>query len=543
VNIYKTHFSLFLKAGFSLLALSFVSVSFSQGLINHGAVITLNAVASSAAPYIIVDGGVNGIFTNEADGASQGEVAVFNTGGTMIVPGNWNNTATNSVFNGDGSTVFLNGDNVQRIGPTAGSSGSGTSFTNLTLGGSDVKTLDINTEVGGIAGVGILDLADIVLELNQNTLTVTNPSSGTSATGAIRFTTGAIYSEFESSIIAWNIKTNTGNHIYPFTNALPLGTFIPFELDVTGAGTESVAGTGIVGLSTFYSPGNSVTPAVVTNMLPDEANAADRFWGVTVTGYTSGSEPTADMYFHYDPSVAELAGVPEDSLLAQVWTTNWQPPVGTLVNGSDYVVVPGVQPKTEPWVLANGEDPLPINLLSLNADCEGGHVAIKWSTASENNNRMFTVERLASGGAFVPVDSVPGSGNSYSVKNYSIIDKNCVDKSCYYRLRQADFDGRSTVSKIVAVSCQNNKDFEILSLYSNSGEDKNLHLIINASEDENFKYSLYNSIGQEMVNSQSSVTKGINNLSLEIEGVSQGVYFFVIKSERRMLVKKIPINY
>ena len=174
------------------MGLLFVSSLYSQGLTNNGAIITINANASSAAPYIIIDGGVNGIFTNQADGANQGEVYVLNTGGTMIVPGNWYNTATNGVFNGDGSTVLLNGNNVQRIGPIAASSGNETQFSNLTLGGTSVKTLDVNTQVGGTAGSGLLDLADILLELNQNTLTITNSSSGTSATGAIRFTTGAI---------------------------------------------------------------------------------------------------------------------------------------------------------------------------------------------------------------------------------------------------------------------------------------------------------------------------------------------------------------
>lgn len=520
-----------------------VSASFSQGLKNHGAVITLNASASSASPYIIIDGGVNGIFTNESDGAFEGEIDVLNTGGTMIVPGNWNNTANNNVFNGDGSTVKLNGSNVQRIGPTAGSSGKKTNFSNLTLGGTNIKTLDVNTQVGGSAGAGILDLVDILLELNQMTLTVTNPSSGTSATGAIRFTTGAIYSEYENSIVSWNIQTNTGNHIYPFINSLGgSGTSIPFEFDITAAGTESVAGTGTVGMSTFYSSGNAVTPSAVTNMLPSEANAADRFWVNTITGYTSGSEPTADMYFHYDPSASERGGVAESDLLAQEWTTNWQPPVGTLNAGSDYVKVSGKKPKTHPWVLGNGPSPLPVSLLSLNANCEGNHVKISWTTASESNSKNFIVQSLSGANTFASVDSVQAAGNSNQIRNYSLNDNNCTDKSCYYRLKQTDIDGRVSFSNIVAVSCQNNKDFEIVSLHTQTSA-KEINLVVNAADDENFNYILYNSLGQEINSGNSSVSRGTNNISLDITSISQGTYFLLIKSEKRMIVKKLPVYY
>ena len=542
IKIYILNKYLFSLMGIFFVSLFFISPLFAQGLINNGAAITINANASSAAPYLIIDGGANGIFTNQASGASQGQITVLNTGGTMIVPGNWNNTASNSVFSGDGSTVLLNGSNTQRIGPASGSGGVQTGFFNLTLGGTQVKTLDVNASVGGTDGTGILDLADRMLELNQNTLTVTNSTSGTSATSAVRFTTGGIYSEAENSIVSWKVKASSGNHIYPFWNALTGGTYIPLEFNVSAAGSESALNTGTVGISTFYSANNATTPASVTNMLPAETNAADRFWSFTVSGYTSGSEPTTDLYFHYDPSSTERGGVAEANLLAQEWTSNWQSPVGTLNDASDYVVVSGKKPKSNPWVLGNGPSPLPVSLLSLTAECESNYVKINWTTASERNNKMFVVERLNAFNSFVPVDSVAGAGNSYRIKNYAVKDMNCSDKSCYYRLKQIDFDGAVEYSKLVAVSCQNNKDFDILKL-SEDAETKNLILMVNASENEDFAYTLYNAVGQQIINNQSSVSKGMNTLNLELSGVSQGVYFLVIKNEKRMIVKKIPLHY
>jgi hypothetical protein len=63
-------------------------------------------------------------------------------------------------------------------------------------------------------------------------------------------------------------------------------------------------------------------------------------------------------------------------------------------------------------------------------------VDITWSTATETNNKYFTIERSANGTDFVAIGTVNGAGTSSSVNNYSFVDINPLTGVSYYRLTQ-----------------------------------------------------------------------------------------------------------
>lgn len=123
------------------------------------------------------------------------------------------------------------------------------------------------------------------------------------------------------------------------------------------------------------------------------------------------------------------------------------------------------------WTLGSLSDanPLPIELLSFTAVPIGEHVDLRWSTASEQNNDHFTVERSADAVNYTPLLQVPGAGNSQGVLNYSNVDPSPLDGLSYYRLRQTDIDGTSVVSDAVPVFFSNNKGLPLQVLYGNDG--------------------------------------------------------------------------
>jgi hypothetical protein len=116
-------------------------------------------------------------------------------------------------------------------------------------------------------------------------------------------------------------------------------------------------------------------------------------------------------------------------------------------------------------------DPLPVNLISFDAKKQADHtVLVEWSTASEQNNKDFEVQRSTDGVHFQTIEIVAGSGNSIGIKNYSIIDTNAPDGIVYYKLKQVDINETSAYSKIVSVDfslgklsiIQNNDGFTIV---------------------------------------------------------------------------------
>lgn len=78
---------------------------------------------------------------------------------------------------------------------------------------------------------------------------------------------------------------------------------------------------------------------------------------------------------------------------------------------------------------------------------------LNWSTASENNNNGFAVERN-SNGSWQQVGWVPtqaAAGNSDALLNYSFIDANNAKGVSQYRIRQVDLDGKTSYSVIRSV--------------------------------------------------------------------------------------------
>ena len=61
------------------------------------------------------------------------------------------------------------------------------------------------------------------------------------------------------------------------------------------------------------------------------------------------------------------------------------------------------------------------------------------------------MERAADGTDFTPIGTVEGAGNSQQAIRYTWLDTGPLPGRSYYRLRQTDFDGSSTVSAVAAV--------------------------------------------------------------------------------------------
>ncbi|MET0462996.1 MAG: T9SS type A sorting domain-containing protein [Chitinophagaceae bacterium] len=104
--------------------------------------------------------------------------------------------------------------------------------------------------------------------------------------------------------------------------------------------------------------------------------------------------------------------------------------------------------------IVGGMNPLPATIVDFQAIPAGSEVALSWSTASEQNNSYFTIERSANGSNFQSlkqVASTASGGNSSVTLNYGSIDATPLPGISYYRLKQTDKNGQSTYGKQVKV--------------------------------------------------------------------------------------------
>ncbi|MEM6770526.1 MAG: T9SS type A sorting domain-containing protein, partial [Bacteroidota bacterium] len=91
---------------------------------------------------------------------------------------------------------------------------------------------------------------------------------------------------------------------------------------------------------------------------------------------------------------------------------------------------------------------LPVELTDFKGAFLEKEVNLDWSTATEDGNDYFSVERSANGADFVEIGRVTGLNVAAS---YTFVDQAPVDGVNYYRLRQQDFDGHFAYSEVIQV--------------------------------------------------------------------------------------------
>jgi hypothetical protein len=173
---------------------------------------------------------------------------------------------------------------------------------------------------------------------------------------------------------------------------------------------------------------------------------------------------------------------------------------------------------------------LPVTLLSFNAKAvekEGEYgVVLNWRTSSEINNDYFTIERSKDGVEFEELFNIPGAGNSNNINNYISVDENPYNGVSYYRLKQTDYNGKVEYFDMVAVDISNITN---LKLYPNPVNSILTLSLESKLENSPIKLSIYNAQGRLILNQSSSLDKGMNNIQLNMEKYSQGMYFISIE--------------
>jgi hypothetical protein len=214
-----------------------------------------------------------------------------------------------------------------------------------------------------------------------------------------------------------------------------------FEVQVsTNGGVSYVSELRITGNS------NAIWPYTSTGSITHNANGS----------FTNSAAPTGDVY-----------QAPAGSTTTGPSTVTLNLPLGITQVAIDFFC--RVNSAGEEWWFDNIElieiFPLPIELYSFEGFIIDGKNLITWSTASENNNDYFILERSINGEDWDLVTKLPGSGNSTQNIDYSYVDNSFRKQVNYYRLTQVDYDGVSQSFDPIAID---NRSTDKIVKYINS---------------------------------------------------------------------------
>ena len=164
---------------------------------------------------------------------------------------------------------------------------------------------------------------------------------------------------------------------------------------------------------------------------------------------------------------------------------------------------------------------LPVEIMSFTGVLNDKQVDLKWSTASENNNAYFTIERSTDGKNFVELIRVNGAGNSTQTLNYSTVDNSPLVGVSYYRLSQTDFNGNNTRFNIISIN--NTDDDGKFTARPNPTEGVvNITYSCDAATIGTLK--LYDGNGSLVLSKDITCTSGQNTSQLDLSEITPGIY-------------------
>ncbi|MBK5284849.1 MAG: T9SS type A sorting domain-containing protein [Bacteroidia bacterium] len=461
-----------------------------------------NFTLSSGAGIII--GSVNGITTSGATGNIQ--------------------TTTSRTFSA-GAAYILSGG----VGQVSGNAFP-TSITNMTVNNYSGITLSANATVAGT-----LTFINGKVNTGSNELIVSNTSSN------------AITGYSSSNYVIGNLRRSvTASGAYDF----PLGTASNYEL--VSVNLSGITGfTDIVGTFTNTNPIESGYPlsSLYVGITPITEMLDYGYWTLTPnSSMTGGSYSVTINEKGHTNSAADPSQycVLKRSGLGSPWQS-----LGTHDNNTQSeargVAVASKTGLTgfSHFGIGKGAGALPIELVYFDAKPSGNCVKCSWQTASEVNNNFFTVERSSNGRDFTPIATVAGAGNSTSTKNYSTMDNNVSSGQLYYRLKQTDFDGQFTYSKIksVILGVENRDAIISISSVSPNPFQESFSVTYSVQQDADITVALMNSVGQLVYSEKKNSIKGINQFDYnEGSNLPNGVYFVRISFDDKVQIKKIIKN-
>ncbi len=187
---------------------------------------------------------------------------------------------------------------------------------------------------------------------------------------------------------------------------------------------------------------------------------------------------------------------------------------------------------------------VPVELLSLTSNIINKSVQLKWSTATEKNNKGFEIQRKSSDVSekdlvWNSISFVDGNGTTTKKKTYSFIDKSVSSGTYLYRLKQIDFDGTFTYSKEIEINFSAPLTFSLSQNYPNPFNPTTT-IKYTLPEDSNVKLTLINSLGEKVMDLvNGKVDSGNHDVKLNGSNLASGIYFYRLQTEKYTSVKKL----
>ncbi len=189
--------------------------------------------------------------------------------------------------------------------------------------------------------------------------------------------------------------------------------------------------------------------------------------------------------------------------------------------------------------------PLPVELASFVAGVDRNNVNLSWTTATEQNNKGFTIERAKSDAQLTwgEVKFINGAGTSANPVNYTFEDRNLTTAKYKYRLKQTDFNGNYKYYDLQnEVEVGVPTKFELSQNYPNPFN-PTTKINFALPLDSKVVLNVYDITGRQistLINGELK-TAGYYTVDFNAAGFASGLYIYRIQTEKESVSKKMVL--
>ena len=184
------------------------------------------------------------------------------------------------------------------------------------------------------------------------------------------------------------------------------------------------------------------------------------------------------------------------------------------------------------------ERPLPVNYISFSGSRKSDANELKWSTAQEQNNSGFEIQRSVDGKRFETIGFVKSlaiAGNSQTELKYSFIDFTPGNTTQYYRLKQIDIDGKFSFSSIIPIKGEKLTRIKISSVYPNPTHSF-ASVLIESPNNEKVVLRVTDIMGRTLIlKNISLVSNAANVIPINTSSLANGTYLVSIDGQPTQL--------
>lgn len=464
------------------------------------------------------------------------------SGSPYIVMNNmgWANNGSNNALSAGNSTVQLTGNATVAVTTNNAYS---TQFYNLQTNKTGGSEIDFSSNNMNIIVSNTLTMTSGNVDMNNNTGSNLTLGTSTANLGTLSRTSGHVYNGFfqkwystalgsDNTTAEFPVGMNASSYNFArvvYTSAPSSGgtirtRFMPSNPMYTGLpltdNTNTTACGGPVSINNAANEG--YWEIIPTNGMPNDGAYTVR---LCYNNFTTIGSPNC---LRILKSENHLAWMQEGTH-------------GVVDNVTTFSVTRTAQTGYS-WFTLSGDslvNALPIQLAAFNAECGNNEINITWSTATEQNNAYFTLERSKDAVIWETITTIPGAGNSNNLLNYAYNDTYFAD-GIYYRLSQTDYNGSNETFSPVYTKCNENSTIDLINAYTNHGG--GVVVVFNAGGIRDYTLDIYDVRGRKLNRVSGTSANGVNQTDVHVENFSDAIYMITLSAGDETITKKFMVH-